>query len=111
MQVSIYNQSMFSFKHLSILVPIIFKSNPHLEIVPVTRSPDFILPLQWHHIFLPYLLQSTFKISKISNKMEEIDECLLITSIEVSRWKEQLKQVVSQYHTLNILYAIQSISF
>ena len=43
--------------------------------------------------------------------MEEIDEHLLITSIEVSCWKDQLKQVISQYLTLNILHAIQSIFF
>ena len=43
--------------------------------------------------------------------MEEIDECLLITSIEVSCGKEQLIQAVSQYLTLDILHAIQSISF
>ena len=42
--------------------------------------------------------------------MEEIDECLLIASIEVSCWKDKLKQVVSQYLTLDILHAIQSIS-
>ena len=95
MQASIYDPSTFSFKYLSIPVPIISKSNPHLEIVPVMRSSDFILPLQLHQIFvLPYLLKSTCEISKISNKMEEIDECLLITTIEVSCWKEQLKQVV-----------------
>ena len=43
--------------------------------------------------------------------MEEIDEYLLITGIEVSCWKEQLKQAVSQYLILDILHAIQSISF
>ena len=112
LQVSIYDQSTFSFKHLSFMVPIISKSNPHLEIVPVTRSFDFIPPLQQHQIFvLPYLLKSAFELFKISNKMEEIDECLLITSIEVSCWKEQLRQVVSQYYTLNILHAIQIFSF
>ena len=42
--------------------------------------------------------------------MEEINECLLIASIEVSCWKEQLKQAVSQYHTLNIFHAIQFLS-
>ena len=30
--------------------------------------------------------------------MEEVDECLMITSIEISCWKEQLKQAVSQSH-------------
>ena len=43
--------------------------------------------------------------------MEEIDEHLLIAGIEVSFWKDQLKQVVSQYLTLNIFHTIQSISF
>ena len=43
--------------------------------------------------------------------MEEIDEHLLIAGIEVSCWKDQLKQAVCQYLTLNILHAIQSISF
>ena len=43
--------------------------------------------------------------------MEEINECLLITGIEVSCWTDQLKQAVSQYFALNIPYAIQSISF
>ena len=43
--------------------------------------------------------------------MEEINECLLITGIKVSCWKDQLKQVVSQYLKLNILHAIQSVSF
>ena len=43
--------------------------------------------------------------------MEEIDECLLIACIEISYWKDHLKQEVSQYLTLNILHAFQSISF
>ena len=34
--------------------------------------------------------------------MEEVDEHLMITDIEISCWKEQLKQVVSQSHTLII---------
>ena len=43
--------------------------------------------------------------------MEEINECCLITGIVVSCWKDQLKQAIGQYLTLNILHAIQSISF
>ena len=42
--------------------------------------------------------------------MEEVNECLLIDGIEISCWKEQLKQVVSQSLTLIIFHAIQSIS-
>ena len=42
--------------------------------------------------------------------MEEIDEHLLITGIEVSCWKGQLKQAVSQYLTTNTFHAIQKIS-
>ena len=34
--------------------------------------------------------------------MEEVDECLMIADIEISCWKEQLKQAVSQSHTLII---------
>ena len=34
--------------------------------------------------------------------MEEVDECLMIADIAISCWKEQLKQVVSQFHTLII---------
>ena len=40
--------------------------------------------------------------------MEEVDECLLIIGLEISCWKEQLKQVVSQPLTLIIFHAIQS---
>ena len=43
--------------------------------------------------------------------MEEINEHLFIADIEVSCWKDQLNQVVSQYPSLDILHAIQSISF
>ena len=43
--------------------------------------------------------------------MEDIDECLLIASNEVSCWKDQLKQVVSQHLTMNTFHVIQSISF
>ena len=35
--------------------------------------------------------------------MEDLDECLLIAKIEVSCWKDQLKQAVSQFQLL-ILY-------
>ena len=34
--------------------------------------------------------------------MEEVNECLMIADIEISCWKEQLKEVVSQSHTLII---------
>ena len=34
--------------------------------------------------------------------MEEVDEHLMITDIEISCWEEQLKQMVSQSHTLII---------
>ena len=30
--------------------------------------------------------------------MEEVDECLTIANIEISCWKEQLKEAVSQSH-------------
>ena len=40
--------------------------------------------------------------------MEDIDEHLLIADIEVSCWKDQLKQAVSQLFITNIFHAIQS---
>ena len=40
--------------------------------------------------------------------MEGLDEHLLIAKIEVSCWKDQLKQVASPLQLINILYAIQS---
>ena len=43
-------------------------------------------------------------------QMEDLDEHLLIAKIEVSCWKDQLKQVVSPLQLINILHAIQSIS-
>ena len=43
--------------------------------------------------------------------MEDIDEHLLIANIEVSCWKDQLKQVASELLTTNTFHAIQSISF
>ena len=90
MQVSIYDQSMFAYKHLTITISIISKSNPYLEIVPVLRSSDFILPLPQYQIFvLLYLTKSNFEIP---NKMEEVNECLLIASIEISCWKEHLNK-------------------
>ena len=100
MQVSIYDQSTFSHKYLSINIPIISKSNPYLEIVPVLRSSDFIPPLPWYQIFvftLPNLNQVKFH-----KKMEEVNECLLIARTEISCWKEQLMQAVSQSLTLII---------
>ena len=62
-----------------------FRNNTSLKI-------DFVPPLLLYQIFVsPYLFESTFEISEISlqnNKMEEIDEHLLIASIEVSCWKD-----------------------
>ena len=43
--------------------------------------------------------------------MEDIDEHLLIANIEVSCWKDQLKQVVSQLLATYTFHAIQSISY
>ena len=34
--------------------------------------------------------------------MEEVDECFMIADIEISCWKEQLKQAAIQSHTLII---------
>ena len=42
--------------------------------------------------------------------MDDLDEHHLIAKIEVSCWKDQLKQVVSPFQLINILHAIQSIS-
>ena len=42
--------------------------------------------------------------------MEDLDEHLLIAKIEVSCWKDQLKQAVSPFQFINTLHAIQSIS-
>ena len=38
--------------------------------------------------------------------MEDLDECLLIAKIEVSCWKEKLKQAVSPLQLINILHVI-----
>ena len=100
MQVSIHDQSVFSHKHLSINIPIISKSNTYLETVPALRLSDFILPLPWYQIFV-FTLPNPNQV-KFNNKMEEVDECLLIASTEISSWKELLKQVVSQSLTLII---------
>ena len=108
MQVNIYDQSTFTHKHLSITIPILSKPNPCLEIVPVLRSSDCVLPLPQYWIFV--LLYLTKSNCEIPNKMEEVNECLFITSIEISCLKEQLKQVVSQSLTVIIFHAIQSIS-
>ena len=43
-------------------------------------------------------------------KMEDLDVQLLLAKIEVSYWKDQLKQAVSQLRFTNTLHAIQSIS-
>ena len=42
--------------------------------------------------------------------MEDLDEHLLIAKIEVSCWKDQLKQAVSEFQFINTLHTIQSIS-
>ena len=42
--------------------------------------------------------------------MEDLDEHLSIAKIEVSCWKDQLKQAVSPLQLINILHVIQSIS-
>ena len=104
MQVSIYDKSTFSHKHLFIIVPIISKPNPFLERVPVLRSSDFVLPLPWYQIFVFY--SYTTQPSQ-TWEMEEVNECLLIASLEISCWKEQFKQVVSLSLTLIIFHAIQ----
>ena len=41
-------------------------------------------------------------------RMEDLDEQLLVTKIEVSCWEDQLKQAVSLLQLNNILYAIHS---
>ena len=43
--------------------------------------------------------------------MEDIDVGLLIADIEVSCWKDQLKQVVSKSFATSTTHAIQWISF
>ena len=71
MQVSIYNQSTFSFKHLSIMVSIISISNLCLEIIQVSKSDDYVLVLLWYKIFVsPYVIQSTFEVSEILIKWQ-----------------------------------------
>ena len=88
------------------------------EIVPVHRSSDYptfflcecanfeTLELSTnfcYNFLLNFLLCHSFK-------MEDLNECLLIAKIEVSCWKDQLKQVVSPFQFIKILHTIQSIS-
>ena len=42
--------------------------------------------------------------------MEDLDKHLLIAKIEVSYWKDKLKQVVSPSQFINTLHTIKSIS-
>ena len=84
------------------------------EIVPVHRSSDYptfflcecanseILELSTNFC-CNFLLYHIFK-------MEDLDEHLLIAKIEVSCWKDQLKQAVSTFQFINTLHTIQSIS-
>ena len=44
---------------------------------------------------MPNFVSTFLTIITVFFQMENLDECLLITKIEVSCWKEQLKQVVS----------------
>ena len=100
MQVSINSQSMFSSMHqiaaqkvtFSGMYPsIICKSSSQLETVPVFKSCGFpanieTLDFHWIQAKLAFF---------VIHKMEAIDECLLITNIEISCWEEQLRQAVS----------------
>ena len=44
------------------------------------------------------------------HKMEAIDEHLLIVDIEISCWKDQLRQAVSQSYITDFFYLFQSTS-
>ena len=88
------------------------------EIVPVCKLSDYFLcecanfetfelPT---HFFLQFSAVVTVVYTVFFFQMEDLDECLLITKIEVSCWKDQLKQVVSLLQLINILHAFQSIS-
>ena len=99
MQVSINDindQSMFLNRHPSITIQIIYKPNPELEIVPVFKLSGFVLPLSQYLIFT-FTIQIWVKLSflKLTTKMEDTDEHLLIANIEISCWKEQLRQAIS----------------
>ena len=48
-----------------------------------------IMVLDFHFYTISVWASSSFKIH---NKMEEVDECLMITNIDISCWKKQLKQ-------------------
>ena len=89
------------------------------EIVPVCKSSDyhavflhecinfetFKLPI---HFFLQFSTVVTV-LCTVFFQMEDLDEHLLITKMEVSCWKDQLKQAVSPLQLINIFHAIQSI--
>ena len=88
----INDQSAFPNRYSSIAIWIIYKPNPELEIVPVFKSSDFLLPLSWYWIFILLLLlplshypiSGQFKLLKYTTRMEEIDKHLSITDIEIS---------------------------
>ena len=84
------------------------------EIVPVCRSCDYPTFFLHECINLEILELSTnfccnFLTCHIF-KMEDLDEHHLIAKIEVSCWKDQLKQVISPFQFINTLHTIQSIS-
>ena len=64
------------------------------------RSSSF-----WHNFSYNFLL-----LLRYFSKWANLDECLMITKIEVSCWKEQLKQAVSPLQFISISYSSQSIS-
>ena len=72
--------------------------------VPILRPSTYL-----HIFFYNFLLLSLYCVLCFF-QMEDLDECLLIAKIEVSCWKDQLKQAVSPLQLINILHAIQSIS-
>ena len=68
MQVSIYDQGMFSFEHLFITVPLISISTLCLGVIPVSKSSDFVMPLLQYKIFVScYLIESSFEVSELFN--------------------------------------------
>ena len=72
-------------------------------------SAPILRPLSYIYIYLQFFYHCHYTVSCVF-QMEDLDEHLLITKIEVSSWKDQLKQVVSHFQLINIIYAIQSIS-
>ena len=113
MHVSVNVQNTILFIHPSNMILIIFDFSTYLEIAPVSKSSAFIPPFFMISDFTsPCVTKSIFgkfEIFLLHHKMEDIDEHLLIADIEVSCWKDQLKQVVSQLHTTNTFHAMQSI--